>query len=488
MCRNNKKIFTHIFNIDKAKELRDKVNEFQNLSLEKKSTLTRHKKGNSDEYISYMAWDRICVIMDRIEDTLDYMNTMELGNCRSTRAAFDFYEFINCAYVVIECIRKMYIIYSADNLGEIEKIENSQSVFNKISGTDGRFFEYIRSLCVVHPTETNHQKEFLNGSLFHCCPFVVWSTSGVGVLRPDSRDLSVHVYESKEDAPIIDIPLYMQQFYDYIDKWVDLIDVINQNIDTYNADKYDEWRKIKLKTCDEFESDVEYIKYLKEESTKRFGSSCEYLYDNAIRIFEANVSDNGNIEKLEKYKNAIRYSLRFLRNSLQNMSVKGFDNTGIVNSEGSELFSHLNYPDYNREEFKNCGYQLSKLVYLEEDSGYENKRYARFLLDEIKEIINKYVIFTNDESDEEVVVLVKLALYLSSLTCKSTLNRNIPNDLRYRAVILSDNEINKLKEEKNNTTPVSIEDTYISIQNQDGSITKIKFFDFLKSIKDKEDK
>lgn len=441
----HKTIFTHKFNLDKAKELREKVNEYQNLSLEKEAKIIKREKGKKDETLPYLAWDRICVIMDRIEDTLDYMNKMKLGNCGSHRAAFDFYEFINCAYVVIDCIKKLFIIYAGDDLLGIKNIEASHCVFQNPDGTDYRYFEYVRSLCVVHPTETNHQKEFLKGSLFHCCPFVVWATSGVGLLRSDKRDLSVLVYTSKEDAPTVDIPLYMNQFYAYVDKWVNLIDIIIKNIDNYNIGKYDEWQNKKLKSQDNFKNEIDYIKYLKDENTKRFGSGCEYLYDYALRIFKVNLSDKRNIEKLEKYKNAIRYSLTFLHNSLQNMSNEGFQNTGIKNSEGVELFSLLNSPAYNKNDFENCGYQLSKLGYLEEDYGYENKRYARFLLDEIKEKINKYVFFTNTEPDEEVVVLVTLALYLSSLTHDSILNQNIPNDLKYRVIIMSDNEINQLK-------------------------------------------
>lgn len=476
-----KTIFTHKFNLEKAKKLREKVNEFQNLTLEKKSVTT-------DKKIPYLAWDRICVIMNRLEDTLDYMNTMELGNCRSNRAAFDFYEFINCAYVVIDCIKKMYIIYAEKNTQEIKSIEDSCSVFQQSNGSDGRYFEYIRSLCVVHPTETNRQPEFLNGAVFHCCPFVVWSTSGVGLIRSDKRDLSVHIYESKENAPPVDIPLYVNQFYAYVDKWVNLIDVIIKNIDNYNVKKYDELRNIKLKPKENFENEIEYITYLKDEHTKRFGSGVEYLYDDALRIFKVNLSDKRNIEKLEKYKNAIRYSLTFLHNSLQNMSIDGFENSGIKNEEGIELFSLLNSPEYNRSDFENCGYQLSKLCYLEYDYSYEDKVYARLLLNEIKDKINKYVFFTNEETDEEVVVLVNLALYLSSLTHNSTLNKNIPNDLKYRIAILSDDEIKKLTENNENYKQIKLEDAYIPFENEDGSITKIKIIDYLHSIENEEDK
>lgn len=39
--------------------------------------------------------------MDRLDDTIQYVNDMTLGDCSSPRSAFDFYDFINCAYVIM---------------------------------------------------------------------------------------------------------------------------------------------------------------------------------------------------------------------------------------------------------------------------------------------------------------------------------------------------------------------------------------------------
>ena len=43
----------------------------------------------------YYAWNRTCAAMDRLEDTIAYLNQLELGKRRNSRAAFDFYDFIN---------------------------------------------------------------------------------------------------------------------------------------------------------------------------------------------------------------------------------------------------------------------------------------------------------------------------------------------------------------------------------------------------------
>ena len=88
------------FNIELASKLRAAINDRQNISLEKEHT-DKEIKG------SYYAWDRMCAIMDRLEDTLNHINQLELDPNKKSRSAYDFYEFINSAYIVIICIKAM---------------------------------------------------------------------------------------------------------------------------------------------------------------------------------------------------------------------------------------------------------------------------------------------------------------------------------------------------------------------------------------------
>lgn len=481
--QNKKLVFPLQLNFDlqKAKDLRNAVNKFQTLSLRKKSEL---KKGEE-----YFAWDRICAIMDRLEDTIDYLNMCTLGNCKSNRSAFDFYEFINNSYVIIECIRKMAVIFEVDK-SQISDIDDSQKCFGNVmsaNGSDGKFFSYIRSLCAVHPIDTSaHGHPYLKGDRFHCCPFVVWCNNGVGLLRNDNRDLSVHIYNSQPNSQIIDIPLYVNQFIDYLNEWIALIPEIIKAIDNYNIKKYDEFKSRKMQLSDQFNNIVDYLKYLKSEQDIRFGDEGLYVYDQYIKIFKITLTNQNNQAKLEKYKNSIKYSLPFLHNSLQTMNHAGFENSGIKNKDeyDNDLFNLLSYPSYNDDDFKGYFYNLSKVYYLETDYGYENKLWARHLLEEMKTELNKYVVFNNTESDEETVILVNLALYLSCLTNNCTLNQNIPNDLNYREKLLSGSEIEDLNSENNNDTSNTIDDGYILFENEDGTIKKVKFTDYIKNIRD----
>ena len=141
-------IFKFQFDIGLVCALRNAINERINLSMNKKCYSSKK---------SYNAWNKICAILDRLQDTLEYINRCTLGRCKS-KSAFDFYEFINNSYVVIDCIRVIGKIYGKND--EIKTIESSQEIFGdalNAGGNDNLFFNYIRSLCAVHPIETNHQ-------------------------------------------------------------------------------------------------------------------------------------------------------------------------------------------------------------------------------------------------------------------------------------------------------------------------------------------
>ena len=54
--------FEFHFDTELSHKLRDAVNDKQNLSIDKTS--------NAKDIGNYFAWDRICAIMDRIDDTI----------------------------------------------------------------------------------------------------------------------------------------------------------------------------------------------------------------------------------------------------------------------------------------------------------------------------------------------------------------------------------------------------------------------------------
>lgn len=434
------KTYRFNFDIEPSRRLRDAVNDKQNLSIEKESTLK--------DIGGYLAWDRICAIMDRIDDIITHLNSLELGNDKN-RSAFDFYEFVSCAAVLIDCIKHIAQIFNVDeNL--INDILDSNEVFGSSyaeKGTDGKFFEYIRSLCIIHPTHTNRQKEYLGRARFHCCPFVTWNH--IMFLRSDG-DLTATVYTSTRGVDRLQIPLYLKQFEAYVQKWISFIEKVIEAIRSYNDDVYDRFRKIQIKKLISFNGDVvEYLKNLKLEYDRRFGDDHSYIFDEYIRVFSVDLTNKENKEKLLKYQNAILYAMQFLENALQNMSFDGFENSGIKYPDkcvATDLFLELSHIFSMKSAFAGYSYNLEKVYYLETGSFWD-KDYARRLLEQIKPIINRFVVFDNNESDEETLVLVQLAKYFDALNESNLLNRNIPNEEKYRMKVLNETEYRALLNE-----------------------------------------
>lgn len=441
--------FTFHFDLSLTRNLRDAINEKRNLSQNKEGQL------NNKKNINYLAFDRICAIMDRLDDTIQYVNDMTLGDCSSPRSAFDFYDFINCAYVIIDCIRTIGQIFKLDN-SNFESIEKAQEVFGNVlmaNGTDGLFFEYIRSLCSVHPSCTSRSKyPYLQEAPFHCCPCVMWKHKHQSAFYNRDGDLIAYVYTSQKGDPPILISLFVNQFESYLGKWIDLIPSVIEAIHNYNSEIYEKFRNERIQTLSDFDNDVvRYLRHLKSEYIRRYGNESDAEFDDCIRAFSIRLSNSENEKKLQKYRNAILYSIGFLHNALQNMTFDGYENNGFAEPRRDfDLFSIVSSPPFFQNKIGIETYNLEKAYYLQPGTDYTSfdKAYARQLLSEEKEKLNQIIVFTGEESDEETIVLIQLVKYLLSLTYKNSLNKNIPNDEKYRETLLSDDELKELFEEE----------------------------------------
>jgi hypothetical protein len=410
--------------------LRDKVNEEQNISYNKR-------------YGKHRAWDKICAIMDRLDDTAYFLNELKLNTGKYKRSAFDFFDFMNNASVIVDCIKELAKIFNVPD----DRIKNSTEVFNQPGtdgkGTDDHYFAYLRSLCSVHPVETSHHKRY-QANDFECSPYVVWNNR---TFWHDDCDIYAVVYTSKDEDTIKRVPIYIQQIFEYVKTRLNFVTEITNTIDRYQKQVISDLRSRPIKKENEFDNYIDYLKSLNQERQERYGSDSFYSFDHIIKLFELKLSNPQNKFKMNLYLNAIKYAIAFEHNSMQSMSIEGFENNGLLYFERSietSLYIELYSPHSRSDEQRRYGYNFEKINYLTYDSGYSNKQWAYTLLNEVLPYLEKYISFQGAKSDFEHYTLVKLALYLDCLENKCLINMNIPNDLKYRKRLLSDAELVEL--------------------------------------------
>ena len=413
------KVFKIGLDTEILRKLRNKINEQKNISYNKM-------------YGKYRAWDKICAIMNRLDDTVEYLNTIELNTGKYKRSAFDFFDFMNNASVVIDCVKELSKIFEVSD----SEIKNSTNIFNKVgsdgNGTDEKYFEYLRSLCSVHPVETSRHKRYQDND-FECSPYVLWNNS----LRlfNDDCDIYAVVYTSKDNESFKRVGIYIEQVFKYVEIRVNFIEKIIDYIDTYQKDMILKLKKQHIKNVTEFNSYIEYLTNLDEEAKDRYGDDHWYSFEYVIKLLQLKLSDSENENKMKLYINALKYAIKFEHNALQNMSNIGYENSGLKYSKENietSLYIELYSPSSGSKEERRYGYNIEKIQYLSYDSGDSNKDWAYVQLNEAREFFEKYVSFKNVKSDFEYYALVNLALYLDCLENDCIINKNIPNDLKYR--------------------------------------------------------
>ena len=413
------KVFKIELDTEILKRLRNKINEKQNISYNKM-------------YGKYRAWDKICAIMDRLEDTVEYLNTLELNTGKYKRSSFDFFDFMNNASVVIDCVKELNKIFKVSD----SEIKNSTNIFNKVgsdgNGTDEKYFEYLRSLCSVHPVETSRHKIYQDND-FECSPYVLWNNN----LRwsNDECDIYAVVYTSKDNESFKSVRIYIEQVFKYVERRLNFIERIIDGINKYQKDMLLQLKERHIKNDTEFNSYIEYLINLDEEAKERYGDEYWYSFEYVIKLLQLKLSDSENENKIKLYINALKYAIKFEHNALQNMNNIGYENSGLEYTEENietSLYAELSSPSSGSKEERRYEYNIKKIQYLSYDSGDSNKDWAYVQLYDAREFFEKYVSFRNTKRDFEYYALVNLALYLECLESDCIINKNIPNDLKYR--------------------------------------------------------
>ena len=407
------------------RNFRNTINDYIDFSL-----LKKYK--NNDN-----AWNSICALMDRIEDIVIYLNEKELNTGKWNRCAFDFFEFIEQAGVLIECIDELYKIYDIKpsrtktifkhkeiNEAYLSKLKEE----NKIAKVgDLNYFEYIRSLSSVHPGKTDRHKEFQFGN-FEVSPYVVWN-GGIYALDPRCNgEIILVTYNNETDQMLINKSIYIKEIFNFIKYKYYSINYLTKYVKKYYLDEIKTLRDTPIRKRNDLKNNLEYLNNLVNESKKRCPNITDEIQE-VIDIFNQQITREENINKYNKYCNALLYSMKGIHRQLQNMDFK------CESPIDNLLFKLLVGEIHLKNNAKmNYSYPLQKILDLKLESG--DKEFALIQYKTLLPFFNKYIKVTEEDlyqlSYEELYVLSQIAIYLHELEYNDIVDFCIPNDEEFR--------------------------------------------------------
>ena len=412
-------------NDDVIRNFRNTINDYIDFSL-----LKKYK--NNDN-----AWNSICALMDRIEDIVIYLNEKELNTGKWNRCAFDFFEFIEQAGVLIECIGELYKIYDikTSKTKTIFKHKETNEKYlsklkedNKIAKVgDLNYFEYIRSLSSVHPGKTDRHKEFQFAN-FEVSPYVVWN-GGIYALDPRCNgEIILVTYNNETDQMLINKSIYIKEIFNFIKYKYYSINYLTKYVKKYYLDEIKTLRATPIRKRKDLKNKLEYLNNLVNESKKRCPNITDEIQE-VIDIFNQQITREENINKYNKYCNALLYSMKGIHRQLQNMDFK------CESPIDNLLFKLLVGEIHLKNNVKmNYSYPLQKILDLKLESG--DKEFALIQYKTLLPFFNKYIKVTEEDlyqlSYEELYVLSQIAIYLHELEYNDIVNFCIPNDEEFR--------------------------------------------------------
>ena len=377
----------------------------------------------------FPARNKITCALERIEDGLEYLNSFELIPDSSQKNAFEFIAFLNCEYVIVHCIHDLAKIFGV-NISSITDVRDCFSDFNYGNGNDNDVFEYVRSLCAVHPTDTSRHTTVHKEGEFDCCSRVVWDS----ISSTAPRDLTAVVYASQDDGDAQYIGIKIEPFVLYLNKWIDILKDIERKIYIYIEEEKERFKKKPILLPKDFESYLKYIDNLHKEYEHRVGDPSGYLnyFEYYKLAFQIHFDNAETEKKKECYKAAIKYMFRYLHDQMQEMDDKKYSGIkDLPDNYNTNLFYELYLPIEGKSKFSN---ERSAFTYVNNlDSNYQyDVHHAREVLDVIKPLVNEYVEFSNTEPKDETHLLLQIATYFDALKQDGYINRRIPNTNEYR--------------------------------------------------------
>ena len=331
------------------------------------------------------------------------------------------------ASVLLDCINLLAIIYDID----LTQKDSSITVFNKPGlngkGSDKKYFEYIRSLCSIHPSNTSKFGGMYHDNKGESCPFVVWDQPRV----KGDCDLKAMVYSNEDHQKSRIVKIRMNNIFDYIKSRYEILDEIIEKIEGISQQHIKECINRVIKKPADFNNYEEYLDNLIKEAEERYPASSNYELEHARKIITTEVSDEMNKCVHLKYCNALKYAISFEHIRLQMMNT-GTDNEMGILKNGDTILGELLHPNSNSNDRSSCSYEFSKIDQLIDPQCKDSLYAVRYNFINGPELFRKYVKINDDTPSDELFTLILTDLYMDCMENDCVLDEIIPHNKEYR--------------------------------------------------------
>lgn len=386
--------------MDKRKKFNQKIdcsnlNEFNDIIYSNECFRRKIiKRKISNENYRYQYYNQLCTCIGRIRETSNYLENYEFKQKNLYGQAFDFYEFVNCLWIIYGCTETLFTIFGLkleDYLKDTNCFKNS----NKIKFGDIKFFKFIRSAASAHPAETTRYRKITKHKL-EVYPYASWrtnSSSALSLKKGGTSDIELLSWNSSTKGKNKRYYIYIDEFYHFINCVVKSISNLIPAAKKVIEDNIEKLRCKRLKKATSFDNYHDYLIYLRNR-LKKIKATNEFL-DGGILLADHLLQNNLISNKFKKY---VKKQVEKLSNQmLTDITVISFydifddlDLLKVLKDHSSK--AHYISEKYNDYLYKETIHEIKTGVFIQYITGLneppqKNAYYAVTLLESVHDIL-----------------------------------------------------------------------------------------------------
>lgn len=370
---------------------------------------------------------KLCTIMDRYQDTVEYLNGVDLPCKEDQFNATDFIMWVNYADLIIDCLKELneeFVVPEGTTFFHKDDIKLNSKLKGKTKKyfpcgqcNDDEYFRFIRAIVLAHAIKIDAHKQFTNGLVAYS-PLVRWESAH------DAVEITYYVadYDCKTQKIIVNIKGmidYLESRCKYLDYMFDFIERANQRQKDIVKKKYDEdFVNLPKGRTDKINRIIQVHIKNGDIDTKN-GASSVLLRLKQVCDCLSYQFNSVNAQQIIVFGEVVDYTLDDLVEYLREQK-----DDFLLN----ELFLACGYEN-KASLFRGNIYEINKIV-----SEYcDNEQTNWFLFDEliekIKESVSKYVIIKERMSNLERAFLCMIAMTFDSILTDEKIRGTFPQNI-----------------------------------------------------------